>query len=98
MKFIEGGIAAGTLSGDGYFLGLKFSDFASGLTYANVKVGISPSATGMPLQTLDSDQNAVFKVSDKDRQEIVIVQSDADGHKNVQRLDLSSLTLESTGA
>ena len=98
MKFIEGGIAAGTLSGDGYFLGLKFSNFAEGLTYANVKVGIVPSSTGMALQTLDSDKNAVFKVTDKNSQKIKIVQSDNAGHKNVQLLDLSSLELESTGA
>ena len=98
MKFIEGGIAAGTLSGDGYFLGLKFSNFAEGLTYANVKVGLVPSATGMALQTLDNDKNAVFKISDKDTQKVKIVQSDSAGHKNIQYLDLSGLTLESTGA
>ena len=98
MKFIEGGIAPGTLSGDGYFLALKFSNYASGLTYNNVKVGIVPSSTGMALQTLDSDQNAVFKVTDKNTQKIKIVQSDAQGHKNIQLLDLSGLTLESVGA
>lgn len=98
LKFIEGGIAPGTLSGDGYFLGLKFSNFASGLTYANVKVGIVPSSTGMPLQTLDNDKNAVFKVSDKNTQKIKIVQSDAQGHKNIQLLSLAGLTLESVGA
>jgi len=87
------------LSGDGYFIGLKFSDFAEGLTYENVKVGIVPSSTGMPLQTLDIDKNAVFKVTDKDNQHIKIVQSDNAGHKNIQNLDLSGLTLEpSTGA
>lgn len=98
LKFIEGGIAPGTLSGDGYFLALKFSNFASGLTFADVKVGIVPSSTGMPLQTLDSDKNAVFKVTNKDSQKIKIVQSDAQGHKNIQLLDLKSLTLESTEA
>ena len=98
MKFIEGGIAPGTLSGDGYFLGLKFSNFASGLTYENVQVGIVPSSTGMPLQTLDIDKNAVFKVTNKDAQKIKIVQSDAQGHKNIQLLDLSGLTLEEVGA
>lgn len=98
MKFIEGGIAPGTLSGDGYFIGLKFSNFASGLTYENVKVGIVPSSTGMPLQTLDNDKNAVFKVSDKNTQKIKIVQSDAQGHKNIQLLSLAGLTLESVGA
>lgn len=98
MKFIEGGIAAGTLSGDGYFLGLKFSDFAEGLTYENVKVGLVPSSTGMALQTLDSDKNAVFKITNKDNQKIKVVQSDSAGHKNIQYFGLSGLTLESTGA
>ena len=98
MKFIEGGIAPGTLSGDGYFLALKFSNFASGLTYNDVKVGIVPSSTGMPLQTLDIDKNAVFKVTNKDSQKIKIVQSDNLGHKNIQLLSLASLTLENVGA
>lgn len=77
---------------------MKFSNFASGLTYENVKVGIVPSSTGMPLQTLDNDKNAVFKVSDKNTQKIKIVQSDAQGHKNIQLLSLDGLTLESVGA
>lgn len=98
LKFIEGGIAPGTLSGDGYFIGLKFSNFAEGLTYENVQVGLVPSSTGMPLQTLDNDKNAVFKITDKDTQKIKIVQSDAQGHKNIQLLGLADLTLESVGA
>lgn len=98
LKFIPGGIAPGTLSGDGYFIGLKFSNFASGLTYANVQVGLVNSASGMGLQTLDSDKNAVFKIADKDSQKVKIVQTTADGKRNVQYLDLSGLTLESTGA
>lgn len=77
---------------------MKFSDFAEGLTYENVQVGLVPSSTGMPLQTLDSDANAVFKITDKDTQKIKIVQSDAQGHKNIQLLSLAGLTLESVGA
>lgn len=100
LAFIEGGLASsGPLAGDGYFLALKFSNFASGLTYENVKVGLEPSSTGMALQTLDNDKNAVFKITDKDNQKVKIVQSDAAGHKNIQLLDLSGLTLEAnTGA
>lgn len=77
---------------------MKFSGFATGLTYENVQVGLVPSSTGMPLQTLDSDANAVFKITDKDTQKIKIVQSDAQGHKNIQLLSLAGLTLESVGA
>ena len=98
MKFIEGGIAPGVLSGDGYFLGLKFSNFASGLTYENVKVALVPSSTGMAPVTLDSDKNCVFKITDKANQKVKVVQTDSAGHKNVQLFGLSGLTLESTGA
>ena len=99
LKFIEGGLSpSGTLAGDGYFLALKFSNFASGLTYENVKVGLVPSSTGMALQTLDSDKDAVFKITDKDNQKVKVVQSDSAGHKNIQYFGLSGLTLESTGA
>lgn len=99
LSFIEGGLSpSGALAGDGYFLALKFDNFASGLTYANVKVGLVPSATGMALQTLDSDKNAVFKITDKDNQKVKIVQADNAGHKNIQYIDLSGLTLVNTGA
>lgn len=99
LKFIEGGLApSGPLAGDGYFLALKFDNYSSGLTYANVKVGIVPSASGMALQTLDSDKDAVFKITDKANQKVKVVQTDSAGHKNVQLFGLSGLTLESTGA
>lgn len=95
LKFIDGGLSpSGPLSGDGYFLALKFSNFASGLTYENVKVGIVPSSSGMALQTLDSDKDAVFKVTDIKNQKIKTVQEDANGHKNIQYFGLSGLTLE----
>lgn len=48
--------------------------------------------------TLDSDKNAVFKITDKDTQILKTVQSDSQGHKNVQIFDLSGLELEETGA
>lgn len=52
----------------------------------------------MALQTLDSDKNAVFKVSNKNTQKIKVVQSDNAGHKNIQYFSLKDLTLEDTGA
>ena len=98
MKFIENGLSpSGPLSGDGYFLALKFDNFASGLTFANVKVGLDPSQ-GTGLVTLDSDKNAVFKVTDKDNQRLVTVQSDSQGHKNVQQFSLKNLVLDAEGA
>lgn len=78
-------------------MALKFDDFASGLTYANVKVGLVPSASGMDPVTLDSDKNAVFKITDKNSQKLKVVQSDNAGHKNVQLFGLTGLNLESAG-
>ena len=98
LKFIEGGLSpSGPLAGDGYFLALKFSNFASGLTYANVKAGLVPSASGMALQTLDSDCDIVMKITDKNNQKVKVVQADSAGHKNIQYFGLSGLELESTG-
>lgn len=98
LTFIEGGLApSGPLAGDGYFLALKFDNFSSGLTYANVKVGLTPSASGMDPVTLDSDKNAVFKITDKNSQKLKTVQTDSLGHKNVQLFGLSGLTLKDEG-
>lgn len=98
LKFIEGGLSpSGPLAGDGYFMALKFSNLSSGLTYANVKVGLDPSV-GTGMVTLDSDLNAVFKVTDKDNQILKVIQTDSQGHKNIQNFRLNKLTLESTGA
>ena len=94
LTFMEGGISpSGPLAGDGYFLALKYSNFASGLTYADVKVGLVWSASGMDLVTLDSDCDSVFKITDKDSQKVKVVQTDSAGHKNVQLFGLSGLTL-----
>lgn len=49
--------------------------------------------------TLDADKNCVFKITDKDSQKVKVVQTDSQGHKNVQLFDLSGLELEdATGA
>ena len=56
-----------------------------------------PSATGMELQDLDADMDAVFKIADKKRQKLRIdVYSD---EKTTSTLyDLSGLTFEPAGA
>lgn len=99
---VEGNVITGTLHkltsgqlvtdwGEGYFIALKFDDFSTGLTYSNVKVGLHNSA-GAGLQTLDSDKDGVFKISDKYNQKFMIVQ-EKDGESRTQYFDLSGLTL-----
>ena len=51
----------------------------------------------MDLVTLDSDQNAVFKITDKNTQKLKVVQSDNLGHKNIQLFGLQGLNLEDIG-
>ena len=95
---MEGGLSpSGPLAGDGYFLALKYSNLVSGLTYANVKVGLEPSM-GTGMVTLDSDLDSVMKITNKDSQKLKVVQSDNAGHKNIQYFSLKDLTLEDVGA
>jgi hypothetical protein len=90
---MEGGLSpSGPLSGDGHFIALKFDNFSSGLTYANVQVGIVPSQ-GTGMLSLDSDKDAVFKVA-SNTQKIKTVQKDALGHENIQYFGLKGVTLE----
>lgn len=78
--------------GEGYFLALKFSNFTSGLTYADVKVGLSPTE-GSGLVALDSDQNGVFKITNKDIQKFVVQQEKTGVGRLTEFYDLSGLTL-----
>lgn len=94
LKFIEGGLSpSGTLAGDGYFLALKWSNPAAGVT--SLKVGLVPSSTGMDLQECidDTDRNGVFKITDINNQVIKLIQSNS-GHKHLQILHLNGLILE----
>ena len=93
MQFIEGGLSpSGYLSGDGYFLALKWSDPDEGVT--SLKVGLHPSEGAGLIECIDdTDRNGVFKITDKDMQKVEIIQSDGT-HRNIQFFDLSGLTLE----
>lgn len=96
LKFIEGGLSpSGPLSGDGYFMALKWENLD---THTNsLKVGLNPSmGTGLVECFDDPDRNGVFKV-DNVGQKLEIIQSDGT-HRNVQFYDLSGLTLEEVGA
>ena len=76
--------------GEGYFIALKFGDIDQNTT--KTMVGIHPTQ-GSGLVELDSDKDAVIKVKST-TQKIKTVQSDAQGHKNIQYFDLSGITLE----
>ena len=60
--------------GEGYFIAVGFDSFSSGLTYANVKAGLYPSA-GSGLVTLDSDKDLVAHITSPS-QKIMTVQTD----------------------
>lgn len=77
--------------GEGYFMAVGFDDFSSGLTYANVKVGLYNSA-GSGLVTLDSDKDAVLHITDPVNQKLMAVQTDPEKGEYVQYWDLSQIT------
>lgn len=95
LKFVEGGLSpSGPLSGDGYFLALKWSDPAQGVT--SLKVGLQPSeGTGLVECIDDLDRNGVFKISDT-RQKLIVWQSNAT-KSTKQVFDLTGLILEDDG-
>lgn len=79
------------LSGDGYFLALKWSDPDESVT--SLKVGLTNSrGTGLVECLDDPDRNGVFKISNKREQRFVILQTAGDV-KSRKEYDLSRLTL-----
>lgn len=94
LKFIEGGLSPdGPLAGDGHFLALHWSD--PDVKATSLKVGLVPSSSGMePVECIDdTDRNGVFKITSTS-QKLVFTQSDGSSI-NIQKFDLSDLTLES---
>lgn len=94
LKYIEGGLSpSGPLAGSGYFIALKWDDPDEEAT--SLKVGLVPSASGMDLVECieDDDRNGVFKVTDKDNQQLFLVSSN-DDHTTKQKFKLSGLTLQ----
>ena len=78
--------------GEGYFLAVGFDDFAEGLTYENVKVGLHNSA-GSGLVTLDGDKDAVLHITDPSTQKLMAVQTDpVTGAKHTQFWRLDEIT------
>ena len=97
LNFIEGGLAdSGPLADDGYFIALTQSDFPTGQTYANCKVGLRPSM-GTGLVTLTDDGIMVAKIADKINQNY-IVQTIQGGLTIEQEYDLSGLVFAAPAA
>ncbi len=91
LKYLSTGALA-TDWGAGNFLALKFTDIDSDAT--SVKVGLEPSEGSGLVEIIDDpDKDGVFKITDKDAQKFVVVQSDGLYTKK-QSYDLSELTLE----
>ncbi len=89
LKFIENGLAPGTLSGDGYFLALKWS--APDASATSLLVGLQPSeGTGLVEAIDDPDRNIVAKITSKD-QKFVFWQKNAT-KSTKQVFDLTGLT------
>jgi len=83
--------------GPGNFLALKFSNFPAGTTFANTKVGLVPSASGMAPVALDSDTDAAMQITDKDNQKLVVITTSG-SKTRTKYYDLSGLVLESAEA
>ena len=91
VKYLEGGFGeSGPLAGSGYFIALKVSAYPTGVTYSGTKVGFVPSE-GTGLVTLESDGIFVGKITDKNKQKVVVEY--ALGDLTVQqKYDISKLT------
>lgn len=89
LKYISTGAIAQDW-GPGNFLCLKIPD--ADIADVTVKVGLSPSQ-GSGLVELDADKNGVFKITDKDSQQFVVLQQSGIAQK-LQKFSLSGLTLE----
>ena len=75
--------------GEGYFLGLDFTDIPED---AVVKVGVVPTQ-GSGMVELDADHNGVFKITDHNTQVIKVVTTKGD-KRQVDTYNLGTLTLD----
>lgn len=92
LKYLATGSPAATY-GAGNFIALKWSNLDAHTT--SLKVGIMPSeGTGMVECFSDLDRNGYFKVTNKYKQKIVLIQSGAGYGQRRQEFDISGLTLE----
>lgn len=96
LKFIEDGLSpSGPLSGDGYFIALKFTPDENA---TSTSVGLQPSM-GTGMVELDEDLNAVFKIDNVNQKLIVKSVDSTHTYGDVTDIyDLSELVLEEIGA
>lgn len=95
LNYLDETNAPGIVSvwGNGYFLFLNFEDHDNSAT--SLKVGMTPSeGSGLVEAINDPDQNGIFKVTDKNRQEVTFITSDGSA-STAQYFDLKGLTLAS---
>lgn len=90
LKFVDTG-ALPDVWGEGNFLALKFTPSASDTGNLRYRVGLEPSVSSGPV-FLDEDMDAVFKITDKDEQ-ILVVETVSRERTTRQEYDLSGLTL-----
>ena len=94
LKFISGGLAqSGPLSGDGYFMAIKFTNIPA--TARAVYVGLDPSVSS-GLVALDSDHNGVFKVTNKNQQKFIVIVEYTNGGSNSYTYNLNQLVLSNS--
>lgn len=91
LKYLSSGSPAETW-GEGNFLCLKFTNIDEDAT--SVKVGLSPSVSSGLVELIDDpDKNGIFKVTNKDTQKFVVIQSNGTTYKR-QEFSLSGLTCQ----
>ena len=95
LNYLDESNAPGIVSvwGNGYFLFLNFANHDSDAT--SLLVGMTPSeGSGLVEAINDADQNGIFKVTDKNKQEVTFISSDGT-NSTAQYFDLTGLTLAS---
>ena len=79
--------------GPGHFFAFKISNEDTHTT--STLVGLEPSeGTGLVEIHGDADMNGIAKLTNPQNQKFKVIQTDENGHKNIQYYDLSGLTLE----
>lgn len=94
-KYLAEGNEITNYWGAGNFLAVDISA-ADWTKFTKVQIGLEPSA-GSGLVEVTQNDDAVFKIADKDAQKLVIIATDGT-NTDKQEISLSGLTLKSAGA